>query len=232
MKIITIPLFVLLLVPSIASAQPACDPADLITYLETRLTDLSRSVAQVSDATVRQELAVITGTVRAYRETCHPELPAQAPESRESRFVYILGSSSANIRAEPSTTASIIGAAPGGSTVQTFGTVTGQSVSGSTFWYEVNHDGEVGYIHSSLITTTRPVARPSTTTTTQQQPAAPDSVQQPVIQPTQPPPPAQPANTVRPDNCAHAVAMGLTAQQAAQWPHLDRDKDGVACYGD
>lgn len=229
MKIITIPLFVLLLFPSIASAQPACNPLDLITYLEIHLNDLSGAVeAQVSDTTVLQELTVITSTVRAYRETCHPELPTQAPEARESRFVYILGSRSANIRAEPSTTARIIGTAAGGSTVQTFGTVTGQSVSGSALWYEINHDGETGYIHSSLITTTRPVSRPSTTTT-QQQSVEPATVQQPAIQPTQPP---LPANTVRPDNCAHAVAMGLTAQQAAQWPHLDRDKDGVACYGD
>lgn len=36
----------------------------------------------------------------------------------------------------------------------------------------------------------------------------------------------------RPGNCATAVAMGLSAAQAGQWPHLDRDNDGVACYGD
>lgn len=38
--------------------------------------------------------------------------------------------------------------------------------------------------------------------------------------------------TIRPDNCSTAVAMGLSAQQAGQWSHLDRDGDGVACYGD
>jgi hypothetical protein len=36
----------------------------------------------------------------------------------------------------------------------------------------------------------------------------------------------------RPANCDEAVAMGYTAEQAAQWSHLDRDGDGVACYGD
>jgi len=35
-----------------------------------------------------------------------------------------------------------------------------------------------------------------------------------------------------PRNCAGARAMGLTAVQAAQCPRLDRDHDGVACYGD
>lgn len=37
----------------------------------------------------------------------------------------------------------------------------------------------------------------------------------------------------RPRNCATATAYGLDAADiAARWPHLDRDKDGVACYGD
>lgn len=39
-------------------------------------------------------------------------------------------------------------------------------------------------------------------------------------------------NSQFPENCDEAVAMGLSAQQAAQWDHLDRDNDGVACYGD
>ena len=36
----------------------------------------------------------------------------------------------------------------------------------------------------------------------------------------------------RPRNCATAVASGLSAEEAARWEHLDRDGDGVACYGD
>jgi len=29
-----------------------------------------------------------------------------------------------------------------------------------------------------------------------------------------------------------STPMGLSDVEAAQWSHLDRDKDGVACYGD
>ncbi len=52
-----------------------------------------------------------------------------------------------------------------------------------------------------------------------------------------PPATARPAQPQRntgsvPGNCTTAVAMGLTARQAAQYDRLDRDKDGVACYGD
>lgn len=35
-----------------------------------------------------------------------------------------------------------------------------------------------------------------------------------------------------PSNCAEAVALGWTAQQAGQCSNLDRDGDGVACYND
>jgi len=35
-----------------------------------------------------------------------------------------------------------------------------------------------------------------------------------------------------PANCATAVARGLTAEQAGQYALLDRDGDGVACYGE
>ena len=41
-----------------------------------------------------------------------------------------------------------------------------------------------------------------------------------------------PASQVCPRNCSTAVAAGMSAQEAGRCPKLDRDKDGVACYGD
>lgn len=52
-----------------------------------------------------------------------------------------------------------------------------------------------------------------------------------IVYPTSVPAPQQPA-VRRPKNCTEAKAMGLSAVQAARWSHLDRDGDGVACYGD
>lgn len=40
------------------------------------------------------------------------------------------------------------------------------------------------------------------------------------------------AAPIRPGNCSTAVAMGLEADVAGGYSHLDRDGDGVACYGD
>jgi len=62
------------------------------------------------------------------------------------------------------------------------------------------------------------------------------------ISATQPPVPtmlpavdARPVATqaqVVPGNCTTAVAVRLSAEEAARHPDLDRDGDGVACYGD
>ncbi len=56
--------------------------------------------------------------------------------------------------------------------------------------------------------------------------AEPATSQTEVTQPT------TPAANARPRNCTEARAMGLTAEEAGRWPHLDADDDGVACYGD
>ncbi len=45
-------------------------------------------------------------------------------------------------------------------------------------------------------------------------------------------PPTDVPNRREPANCDEARAMGLTAAQAGQYSHLDRDGDGTACYGD
>lgn len=42
----------------------------------------------------------------------------------------------------------------------------------------------------------------------------------------------RPTSLPRPANCDQAKEWGYTAEQAARWSHLDRDGDGVACYGD
>ncbi len=44
--------------------------------------------------------------------------------------------------------------------------------------------------------------------------------------------PSSGGQVARPGNCATAVAMGLSDVEAGRWSHLDRDGDGVACYGD
>jgi hypothetical protein len=109
----------------------------------------------------------------------------------------------------------VIAVLSSGEAITTYGTREGSAYDGSTLWYETVYNGRDGFVHTRLVQNSPP--------------PAPTSV--PVVVPNTGGTGAQ-TNNVRPDNCADAIAMGLTAQQAGQWSHLDRDNDGVACYGD
>ena len=127
---------------------------------------------------------------------------------------YYVNVASVRVRAEANTTSAIVTRLRRNSAVVVLEVVEGSKVSGSTTWYKVEVGSKEGYIHASLLTDRPP--RSTTTSTTQG------------VQATSVPS----ASFTCPRNCAGAVAAGLTAQQAATCPGLDRDHDGVACYGD
>jgi hypothetical protein len=93
------------------------------------------------------------------------------------------------------------------------GMIQGEAVDGvNALWYRLNYNGVPVYVYSSSVTVQPPTAIPvpgATAESTQE-------VQMPAVCPR---------------NCREAVAWGLSAQQAALCG-LDRDGDGVACYGD
>lgn len=145
----------------------------------------------------------------------------------------------AKVRECPRTSCKIVMTLKKGTEVTVDATAIGQTVQNrNSEWYHIVIDGKEGFIYSGTTSGKDEVYIPpstttSTTTTTTQSsdPAATPAPGDPVLPVVVAPTPV-PANTGRPKNCAEAVAWGLTAEQAAQWPHLDRDKDGVACYGD
>lgn len=135
--------------------------------------------------------------------------------------------SNANARACASTTCEIVAALPRAAAVQVRTWEHGETISGSDIWYQVAHEGEWVYVHSSLLGFSAPAA-PRPTQVQQSAPPPQNRDNEPTVgaqMPIQTP-------MRRPGNCSTAVAMGYSAQQAAQWDHLDRDDDGVACYGD
>ena len=133
----------------------------------------------------------------------------------------------ARLRSCPQTSCTILKTLSTGTAIEVLETIEGTRVSNSTEWYRVQIDGKEGYIHSSLTTDSAP-----TTLTDIEDTVSGSTTNSAATTITPPATAVAPANTQRPRNCAEAVAWGLTPQQAAQWPHLDRDKDGVACYGD
>lgn len=133
-----------------------------------------------------------------------------------------------NLRDCPRTTCNIVDRLSAGESVIITGVINGESVNaGNAIWFKVDSSDEV-YVYSGLVSKTPPVVSSGSGSSNNANSGSSDSTA-PVA--TAPATSAAPVAS-RPGNCATAVAMGLSAEQAAQWPHLDRDKDGVACYGD
>ncbi|MBZ0292198.1 MAG: SH3 domain-containing protein, partial [Anaerolineae bacterium] len=144
-----------------------------------------------------------------------PVITDEAAQSvRDTDPTAYHATSGVNVRSCASTSCEQLGQLINGAGVTVTGTINGDSVNtGNSTWYRIDYGGREGYVYSAFLAAgpPPPTARPVST-----------------ISPVQPP--------VRgftcPRNCAEAVRMGLTAQQAATCPGLDGDHDGVACYGD
>lgn len=94
------------------------------------------------------------------------------------------------------------------------GSLSGDMIeNGNNLWYRADFAGQAVYVYSGYLMSAAPT---------------PIQIFQPEMTPPVLPPPAQ---SVCPRNCTEAVAWGYSAQQAAACG-LDRDGDGVACYGD
>lgn len=145
--------------------------------------------------------------------------PSAAAVTPVSSILYYVRSN-ANARTCPDTACESLGQFQAGEYIGIDGVARGADVSGNRRWYRTQYNGETAFIHDSLVIEGSLVAQPQT----QSQPEQVQSVP-PVQQP------AAPGFTC-PSNCAGAVAAGLSAEQAGTCANLDRDDDGVACYGD
>lgn len=196
------------------TATPTATPSHTSTATATETLTPSPSSTATATMTVSPS-STITDTPTRTPGPSQTPVPV-VTVMRETYYAR----SSANLRACPRTTCDIMGQTASGTSLDVTGVTTGEAVnSGNAGWYRVNWRGQEAYIYSGLVSTS-----PLPT-------AAPAPVQQPQA-PAQAPAAQQGQSTRRPANCDEARAMGLTAEQAAQWPHLDRDRDGVACYGD
>lgn len=144
-----------------------------------------------------------------------PAAPAPAVQVQSISPVSYYTTRNANVRSCARSDCDLLGTVNSGTTITVTGTTDGEEVvAGNVLWYQVNYGGQSAYIYSPSLTKNAPVR---VVTAVPQQPSG-----------------QQPAAPVQgyPDNCTEAVAMGLTDVQAGQYSHLDRDDDGVACYGD
>lgn len=216
--------------PATSITRTALTPRPTATTLPTEAVTAGQRLAA-------QSTAAATATTTATPTATATMLPNATMRWRMTATAanpsiwYVASAQRINVRAGASTDAEVIGQLNPGDQVPVYGQVTGGSVNGNTTWYEIEVQGRRAFVHSSLLSRTRPAAQPA--------------------HPVQNGPQQPPANTsgggrsgssagpasgstgfVCPRNCDGARAMGLSAEQAATCPRLDRDGDGVACYGD
>lgn len=137
------------------------------------------------------------------------------------------------VRAEPTTTATVITTLRSGAAVTVIRSEEGGRVSGSTTWYYVRVGDDEGYIHSSLLTSVAPAsAVPSTSSGTSLSSGASSSQAQSLPAPFVDPP----AQSSSGASCNGATTCGqmVSCEQAyaclaAGRSSLDRDHDGVPC---
>jgi|GEM_PF-6096339 hypothetical protein len=142
-------------------------------------------------------LSFTASECRALQST--PTRPSQSGTSTE-QFYTVVASQAVNVRSEPSTSASVVTSLRPDTIVDVVDEVEGSAVSGNTIWYEIELDGDIAYIHSSLVQlrTARPTATPTPTRTPTPRP-----------QPTRTPVPAT-SQTLNDTADSRTIRNGLT----------------------
>jgi hypothetical protein len=141
--------------------------------------------------------------------------------------------SNINVRSCTRTTCSIVTTLSPSAEVSVIDEVEGQTISGSTAWYQVEVSNQTAYIHSSLLSLNRPAPRPTNLPTQPQQNTAPEQGQQPIKQePISTPPPAAPAFSC---SCSKTCTEVVSCEEAyfllntCGSGRRDGDNDGVPC---
>lgn len=199
---------------------------------QSRQADSSKTeIAQVAtkDAHVETQTNVLTPPTAGpsvtpsttITETMTPSpttiLPTATPTYAPPEIWYTI--SAANLRSCPETTCELVVQLVAGTAINIVGFEQGENYKGSDIWRRVDYGGHLVYVHSSLVAVNPP---------------QPTSAPIQIVQPTSAPVILQPVvpEFVCPSNCDEAKARGMGAEEIAQkCPQLDRNHNGVACYG-
>ncbi len=217
--------FIMLGAAMIACETPPTAPSSgMATAQEVGATFGPAGTVVVStlDATGRAIIAtqaffVAQQTQSASQSSAAAPVPAQVEQAAviaySERTYYAQGS--VNVRDCARKNCNKIDFLVDGQAVAVTGETVGDAVqAGNSTWFQVNLDGKQGFVYSAFVTDQAPVAAPTAA---------------PYVEP--PPQPQDQRQDIVPENCSTAVAMGLSPEAAARYPDLDRDHDGVACYG-
>jgi uncharacterized membrane protein YgcG len=145
---------------------PSATPQPISTNTPTRNPSIGRISATATETfTATANSGRLTRALTANATTpdsAGDTAPSNTPRPTEVETdTYYITGSTANVRecANSTTTCSVITALSYGDDIEVIERAEGVSVAGSTRWYRVLlSDGREGYVHSSLVSRTRPVA--------------------------------------------------------------------------
>lgn len=223
-------------IPSV-TLTPSDTPTETPTLTQTNTPSATPSATNTSTATLTQPPS-LTPTASDTPTLIPGAVSAPVYDLRQTMFA----ASAANVRTCPALTPQCNAgrSLTYGQAVTRVGVISGEAWNGETDWFIVEIDDIEGFVHSDLLATTRPATAvpPPAASSSGSSVSIPDPApQQPVNPPTAQSNgwngPAEGAATFScPGNCTEAREMGLTAEQAASCGrYLDRDGDGLACYG-
>ena len=130
--------------------------AILCTFIYLIGSNLSSQTASRTNAT---QTAIF-----ATQSILHPDVTYMS-----SQTYYV--SRSANVRSCPDTDCDIIGRLAMGQSINVDGVADGVIVSGSPEWYHMRYQGKTAYVHSSLVSQTRPAQPTQPVSSIQSQPS-------------------------------------------------------------
>ncbi len=163
----------------------------------------------------------------------HPVLDIVFNPTTETGTIFFVAVNGARVRECPQTSCTVITHLQRGAEIEVLQTVNGTAVQGDRTWYRIQVNGQDAFIHSSVVTTTRPTSTGSSTTGGSSSGGSSGGIQptSPPISTPVPPPPSQ-----RGVSCGGATTCGQmsSCEQARAClaegrTSLDRDHDGIPC---
>jgi len=160
----------LLLIPALFAAVASATAQVLPVYCDTdTLIQVLNSVDEIllsvderidtdTPVALRADLNTARGMLTQVKNGCFTE-----PTQQATTYV-IVSNQGVNARSCPGTRCRVLSVLAPGDEIQPTGIVSGETVSGSSEWYRIDADGQMAFIHSSLVSEEGPSA-PSATST-------------------------------------------------------------------
>ena len=142
--------------PVVIASTPAqtlpvyCDTETVVRVLNSvdeLLTSVDERIDTDTPVALRADLHTARGLLLQVENGCFTE----PPPTPEALTYFIVSDQRVNARSCPGTRCRILSVFSPGDEIQPTGTVSGDTVSGSSEWYRINVSGQHAFIHSSLV---------------------------------------------------------------------------------